>query len=187
MSASAPSRGRLSRQTWADAALAALARSGPRAVAVEPLARRLGVTKGSFYWHFKGRDELLAAAMERWEQLTTAAVITEAGEAPPRQRLRALFEQAFEVRRMGFLLVHLAANAADPIIGPALERVTTRRLTFLARIYEDCGLQGDEARHRALLAYSAYIGLFHVLTGASGLVADDRSTYIEHLVETLVP
>ena len=183
----AASSGRLSREAWADAALSVLARSGPAAVAVEPLARRLGVTKGSFYWHFKGRDELLAAALERWEELTAAAVMADRDDSPPRQRLRRLFEQAFEVRRRGFLLVHLAANADDPIIGPALERVTTRRLRFLSRVYEDCGLQGEVARHRALLAYSAYLGLFHVLSGASRLVAQDRTAYIEHLVDTLVP
>ena len=186
--AAAGSRTRLSREEWADAALAALARGGPSAVAVEPIARTLGVTKGSFYWHFKERDDLLVAALGRWEELGNAAVIA-AGSAPghPRERLRRLFEQAFEVRSMGFLLVHLAANAEHPVIGPALERVTHRRLELLTAIYRDCGLDADEASHRAMLAYSAYIGLFHVLSAVGTVAAGDRSAYVEHLVATLIP
>src|SRR5690606_7033358 len=62
------SRGaRLSAADWAQAALDVIAEQGVSAVAVEPLARRLGVTKGSFYWHFPSRDALLQAALERWE------------------------------------------------------------------------------------------------------------------------
>src|SRR5690606_34135016 len=60
--------GRLSAEDWAQAALELIAEQGVAAVAVEPLARRLGVTKGSFYWHFPSREALLVAALERWEQ-----------------------------------------------------------------------------------------------------------------------
>ena len=59
---------RLSPQDWIDAALAAIAAGGLAAVAVEPLAARLGTTKGSFYWHFASRDALLKAALANWEQ-----------------------------------------------------------------------------------------------------------------------
>src|SRR5512145_1401917 len=59
--------GRLSADDWAAAALDLIAEQGVAAVAVEPLARRLGVTKGSFYWHFPSREALLSAALERWE------------------------------------------------------------------------------------------------------------------------
>ena len=59
----APARNaRLSADDWAQAALDLIAEQGVSAVAVEPLARRLGVTKGSFYWHFPSRDALLQAA-----------------------------------------------------------------------------------------------------------------------------
>src|SRR5690349_9500352 len=64
----APARSaRLSAADWAQTALDVIAEQGVAAVAVEPLARRLGVTKGSFYWHFPSRDALLQAALERWE------------------------------------------------------------------------------------------------------------------------
>jgi AcrR family transcriptional regulator len=56
---------------WAEAALQLIAEAGLGALTVKALAARLGVTKGSFYWHFRGRSELLAAALNRWEQRAT--------------------------------------------------------------------------------------------------------------------
>src|SRR3954451_21711575 len=70
------SRKRLTARDWADAALAAIGERGLAGVAVEPLAARLGTTKGSFYWHFGGRDALLEAALARWERTDTEDVIT---------------------------------------------------------------------------------------------------------------
>src|SRR5690349_19807995 len=66
--------GRLSAEDWAQAALELIAEQGVAAVAVEPLARRLVVTKGSFYWHFPSREALLVAALERWEQVEQQTV-----------------------------------------------------------------------------------------------------------------
>ena len=59
-------KARLGRDDWIRAALDAIAAGGLAAVAVEPLARSLGVTKGSFYAHFSNRDELIEAALEAW-------------------------------------------------------------------------------------------------------------------------
>ena len=60
---------------WTVAAVGALADGGLAAVAVEPLAARLGATKGSFYWHFASRDAFVAALRERWERTETEDVI----------------------------------------------------------------------------------------------------------------
>ncbi|MEO6264178.1 MAG: helix-turn-helix domain-containing protein, partial [Luteimonas sp.] len=85
--------GRLSADDWAQAALDLIAEQGVAAVAVEPLARRLGVTKGSFYWHFPSRDALLQAALERWEKVEQETVFGQLEAVPdPRERLHALFQ-----------------------------------------------------------------------------------------------
>jgi AcrR family transcriptional regulator len=68
-------RTRLSAEDWEDAALNLIAEQGVGALAVEALARQLGVTKGSFYWHFRTREALLQAALERWEQFGGAAKV----------------------------------------------------------------------------------------------------------------
>src|SRR5438067_13057108 len=56
---------------WLKAARVALLHRGPDAVRVEPLARELGVTKGSFYWHFRDRSDLLEALLAEWEEETS--------------------------------------------------------------------------------------------------------------------
>ena len=56
----------LTREDWISGAWDMLGERGMDGVRVEPLARRLGVTKGSFYWHFKDRGELLEALLNRW-------------------------------------------------------------------------------------------------------------------------
>src|SRR5258708_478313 len=105
---------RLTRDDWITAALRAIADGGLAAVGVEPLAARLGATKGSFYWHFENRDALLEAAIRRWEQETTTDVVAEittAYDAPASQfrRLVAGVIERAEQDRVGPALL---ANSA---------------------------------------------------------------------------
>src|SRR5271170_16655 len=66
----------LTSSDWVDGALQLISEAGLRALTVEALAARLGATKGSFYWHFKGRSELLGSALGRWEHRATTETIT---------------------------------------------------------------------------------------------------------------
>src|SRR4029077_1701475 len=92
-----PHPGPLTPGDWARAALAAIARGGIAAVAVESVAADLGGTQRSFYWHFKNRHALTQAALEMWEQSRTESVIEELDHEPdPAERLRKLLEAAFE-------------------------------------------------------------------------------------------
>lgn len=181
----------LTPERWADAALGALALGGPAAVAVEPLARELGVTKGSFYHHFSSREQLLAAALGRWEELGTLQVLGRVAEGDPASRLEALFLAAMDHAtdpRWGRLLGHLAAHADDPLIGPALARVTARRLGWLQETWVAAGLPPEEAGRRALLAYSAYLGMIQLAVSAPERVpsGDALSAYVSRLVQMLV-
>ena len=105
-------RARLSSTDWEAGALDLLAEQGVSAVAVEPLARRLGVTKGSFYWHFPSREALLKAALERWEKLDEETVFEPLeGIADPAERLRELFVRTSKEMRSHVLyslsLIHI--------------------------------------------------------------------------------
>src|SRR5262249_12760744 len=124
---------RLTRDDWITAALAAIADGGLAAIGVEPLAARLGATKGSFYWHFENRDALLEAAIARWEKETTtdvAAEITTAHDAPASQ-FRRLVASVIERAAQDRVGPALLASAAHPPVAPALQPVTAAPLVLI--------------------------------------------------------
>jgi AcrR family transcriptional regulator len=163
---------RLSRQDWAAAALEALSAGGLAAVAVEPMAARLGATKGSFYWHFRNRDELIEAALQLWRQAGTAAVIArlEASADPPEQRLRELFVQVFSARARVAADLALLDDAQHPLVAPVLAEVTQQRLDYIATLFRQLGFTPARARRRAVFAYTAYLGQLHLLRSVPGVL-----------------
>ena len=183
------------------AARAAMAEGGIDAVAVEPLARRLGVTKGSFYWHFKDRRALLEATLEGWEEESTEARISASRRiSDPRERLIRLGEEVFgeaplDEDEFGKVLlehgVELAISDAadDAIVCPFLRRVTEHRIGYLEECFRELGLPTEEAWHRALLVYAAHAGTFRLLRDAPDLMprGKDYEAYRRHLLSTLLP
>jgi AcrR family transcriptional regulator len=156
----------LSKEDWVHAALFAIADGGTASVAVEPLAARLGATKGSFYWHFPNREQLIAEALELWEREGTDDVIAElAPVSDPVERLRRLLEIVIGYEdddAAGQADVGLLAAANDPVVGPVLSRVADKRLDFLERIFREIGFAAGESRQRARIAYSAFLGWFEL-------------------------
>ncbi|MEE4305121.1 MAG: TetR/AcrR family transcriptional regulator [Wenzhouxiangella sp.] len=174
---------------WEQEALALIAEKGIAALRVEPLARRLGITKGSFYWHFPGRDELLSKALARWEQQDRQhlRLSLSAGSAPA-ERLADFVWRTSRQTLTHRIYVALCASPDHPCIGPVLRRVTERRIKYLAGALEELGLPTTEARHRANLMYSSYVGYLQLQ--AQGLVPDkdepDFDAYVQHVIETLI-
>jgi AcrR family transcriptional regulator len=156
----------LSKEDWIAAALFAIADGGTSKVAVEPLAAKLGATKGSFYWHFRSRDQLIAEALESWELEGTDEVIAAVAPiADPAERLRRLLSIAIgydEDDAEGQVDVGLLAAANDPVVGPVLERVADKRLDFLEKCFREAGFGAAQSRHRARVAYSAFLGWFEL-------------------------
>src|SRR5436190_11913002 len=133
--------GRLSAEDWAQAALDLIAEQGVGAVAVEPLARRLGVTKGSFYWHFPSRDALLQAALERWELFEQEQVFGSLEDVPdPRVRLRQLFQMVAHEVQPHIIYSELLKALDHPMVRPVIDRVSQRRLDYLVASFRQAGL-----------------------------------------------
>ncbi|MFI7125639.1 TetR/AcrR family transcriptional regulator [Nonomuraea sp. NPDC050153] len=155
--------GRLNADDWARAALEALAEGGLAAVAVEPVAVRLGVSKGSFYWHFPNRQALVEAALERWEAGTDEVIARLEPVPDPVERMRTLLEWAFGDGQDAAISFRLISEADDPVmgpvVGPVVRRVSERRLAFMRAVLEEVGQPPDEAARRALTAYGGYLGL----------------------------
>lgn len=182
----------LDRQSWITAALRALLRDGPSAVAVEPLARSLAATKGSFYWHFHSRDELLEATLDEWIRLTTDDVIAAMDEldVPPAERARRLFAMVIEAseRHPGQLV--LLASADHPSVAAALDRATRRRIDYVAHLLRSAGLAAPIARRRAILAYAAYLGwaqLAHTTPGVLPRRGAARRALRDEMSQLLAP
>lgn len=167
------SRAQVSRNDWTYAALEALAEGGVSAVRVDVLARRLGMTRGSFYWHFKDREALVVAALEEWELVCTTQTIEQlAGIADPAERLRVLLTHALDIEALSRIEPAIVAHAGDPAVAPVLRRVTDRRVAFLAQVYAELGLPAAEARRQALVAYAAYTGWLQLRNSAPDVVPE---------------
>src|SRR5215475_9213904 len=82
----------LDEEAWIEGGLELLASDSVDGVGIEALARKLGVTKGSFYWHFKDRAALLQAMLRSWQRKATLAIIErlEQSDKPPAERLRKI-------------------------------------------------------------------------------------------------
>src|SRR5687767_12232125 len=125
--------GPLTRDDWAKAALAVIARGGIDAVAVEPIATALGATKGSFYWHFKNRDALISAALELWEKVRTDSVIEHLDKEPdPARRLRMLLDKAYERGPSDRVEIALLSNPSNSTSVRTMRRVVERRVAYMA-------------------------------------------------------
>jgi AcrR family transcriptional regulator len=168
-----PGQPPLSPDDWARAALAAIARGGVGAVAVETVAARLGATKGSFYWHFKNRDALIQAALDRWERLGTEAVIDELEQEPdPAKRLRKLLAAAFELGPGNRAEIALLANPDHPAALRAVRRVAERRISYIARQLQALGRDPADALDRAALIYYMYVGYLQMTHVAPQVISD---------------
>ncbi len=181
---------RLSAEDWALAALDVIAETGLASVAVEPLAKRLGVTKGSFYWHFPSRDALLVAALERWEVMEQEAVFGKLeAVSDPRARLRDLFLLVAHEYKTHIIYSELLKALDHPAVQPVLSRVSERRLDYLTASFRQAGLPRLEAQQRARLTYSAYVGFLQLSLQLAQprLHHDEFEAYVSHVMTTLIP
>lgn len=164
----------------------ALAAGGIEAVRVEVLARELGMTKGSFYWHFADRRALLDALVAHWEEASTTDIIAEVdGKGGlPADRLRRLLTLCFRggavdrvesaIRRWGSI---------DEAVHPILARIDDARLAYVANLLIEHGLPGPVARDRSRILYLALIGEF-TWTSHGGSPSSRRT--LEELTELLL-
>lgn len=183
------SRSRLSATDWELAALEAIAEQGVSGAAVEPLARRLGVTKGSFYWHFPTREALLKAALERWEGADEGDFLGGEPIADPRERLRALFRLTGRDLPSHAVYSALLRALDHPIVQPVMSRVSQKRIDFLTATYTQLGLDPVVASFRARLTYAAYAGFLQLSLqlGLPRLSHAEFDEYVEHAMSTLIP
>jgi len=129
-------------------------------VKVEPLALRLGVTKGSFYWHFQNRRDLLDALPQFWAEQQTAPVLAHGASAAggPVVKLHAVAEYLGREDPDRYDNAMRAWAQFDEGVAAAVREIDQRRLNFSAELFEAAGLPPEEAATRARLFYFFDVG-----------------------------
>jgi len=163
----------VSRQDWVRLGLRVLAESGIEAVRVEPLAARLGVTKGSFYWHFADRPALHAAMLAEWRQSATrdlTARVEETASSPAGQ-LHNLLAQTTSSRTGARLEAAIRSWAsADDRAARFVAAVDKERIAFGASLLRRMGVGRRTADVRSRIVYLALIGSYFLADRSRGLL-----------------
>ena len=173
------------RDSWLAAALELLRERGVDHVKVEPLAQRLGVTKGSFYWHFKNRGDLLRSLPEFWARRQTDPVLAQVEAAPggPIDRMRAILEFIAREDPDQYDNPLRAWAQFDPEVAAAVAAIDERRMATAQALFEEAGLSEADAAFRARLWYFYDVGE-HVTRDTPDSV-DERLARAAHRLKLL--
>ena len=148
----------LSAKDWLDQGLKTLAERGFTALKAEPLAKALGVSRGSFYWHFADIGAFHAAILKQWREVAAEQIIANLEAASDnRDRLPLLLRQAFGGRLALENAVRTWATV-DPAARSAVQAIDRRRLSYVEGMLRAAGLSPGVARARAQIFYWAFVG-----------------------------
>lgn len=160
---STSTRANLTPETWIEAATEVLVDQGMDKIRIDDLARQLGVTRGSFYWHFRDRGELLQRVLESWRQRATEELTRRLEEAnpDPRLQLRDVLSLPFRGNAASRAArIELAIRAwarTDATARVAVDEADANRLSYIAQLFSQLGFGVGEARMRAQLLYSVLV------------------------------
>ncbi len=155
-----PKTPRLTRESWIKAAFDTLYKEGIDHIRIERLAKLLKVTKGSFYWHFKDRSELLEALIEYWNDEMTKTVLENARmfHGDPVQRIFSTLRDIISNEKTKYDPVVRAWANHDPVAKRHVEKVDKLRLSFLIGLFSDAGFDSEDAEIRARMLYYYVLG-----------------------------
>ena len=136
-----------------------MANQGFEALKIEVLARQLKVSKGSFYWHFKNRQELLEAILQRWEKETIWLIEESQTQTTPKERLLKLFALVAQICQQPDPESAIFTWASqDANIQKRVRIVETKRVNYLTELLQEYSFSAAEARQKAEVAYFALMG-----------------------------
>ncbi len=148
----------LSAQDWLHQGLKVLAKSGFTALKAEPLAKAMGVSRGSFYWHFADIGVYHAAILKHWRDVAAEQVIANLEMvSKDRDALALLLRQAFSSTPALENAVRTWATV-DPAARAAVQAIDQRRLGYIETLLRQSGLSADLARARAQILYWTFLG-----------------------------
>lgn len=183
----------LTRENWIDAATEVLVDQGIDHVRVDVLARQLKVTRGSFYWHFRDREDLLGSVLRAWHESTTQQLTLRLGQAHAdvREQLRGVLSLPFRgraaVRAARIELAIRAWARRDVLARHAVDEADASRMAYIAQLFSALGYPVVEARARAFMLYSYNIGESLMAGQGNAAQRADRCLAIERLLTVDAP
>jgi AcrR family transcriptional regulator len=167
---------RLDRETWLAVALDFLAQTGGR-LRIAELVEHLGVSKGSFYWHFRDREDFVRSVLDYWaRQFTNIVAETIDGiEDGPEQRLLAVMEMVVFQRLARYDVAMRALAAEEPLAAQSVQRVDQFRLDYARSLFLDMGFTNEEATMRA----QTFIG-FHSVEPS--IISDESQEEMQDII-----
>jgi AcrR family transcriptional regulator len=149
---------RLSREEWLLLSLEEVAKKGGAKLRIDKLVQSLGVTKGSFYWHFKDREDFVQSLVAFWAEHTTTAVIEIMSQVQgdAQERLLKLMEVIFTQGLDKYELPMRAWAAEEPYVAAVVQEMEARRLAFIRALFAEMGFKGKdlEMRTRLFVCYA---------------------------------
>lgn len=180
-------RSSLTPETWIEAATGVLVDQGIDHVRVDLLAQHLGVTRGSFYWHFKDREDLLRRVLQAWRETATENLTQrlESAHADPLAQLRDVLSLPFRGRAAARAArIELAIRAwarRDQMARFAVDEADASRIGYIAQLFSALGYPVLEARSRAFLLYSYVVSESLMPTLSTQTQKDERRRFAERL------
>jgi AcrR family transcriptional regulator len=163
----APTEGgnaKVTKSQWLDLALETLVAQGVDGVRILPLARRLGVSRSSFYWYFASRKDLLDHLLDHWRATNTQAIVDRANRPAP-SIIRAvlnLFECWADERlfnpQLDFTIRSWARQSKS--VRKSVDGADEARLAAIRDMYLRHGYGGEDAFIRARVLYYMQIGYY---------------------------
>ena len=168
------SNDRLNREEWLTLALEVVATKGHAKLRVHELVTHLGVTRGSFYWHFKNRDDFVRSLVDYYHRWSTDQVLLQVervgGDAS--QRLKTVMRFVAEEDLGRYEEAMSSWGVQEPIVAESFEVAIRRRIEFIRTLFVQLGFEGQELETRTL-AFVGYMRMVHS--------ADDPRIRLEHL------
>jgi AcrR family transcriptional regulator len=160
---------RLSREEWLARALDVIAREPHGKLRIHELVKSIGVTRGSFYWHFKDREDFVKSLAEYYDRWSTDQVIgvAEGAGGDPKNRIRALMEFVFRNRIGRYEKAVRAWAFQEPAVAKAIRRTDRNRVTFARTLFREMGFTGDELETRAR-TFLGFLNLDHTIFAPEG-------------------
>jgi len=181
-------RAPLTPEAWIDAATEVLVDQGIDHVRVDVLAGQLGVTRGSFYWHFRDREDLLRRVLRAWSERTTELLTRrlEGARSDPREQLRDLISLPFRGRAAARAArIELAIRAwarRDEMARQAVDEADASRIAYHAQVFGALGFGAEEAALRGFLLYSYEVAESVLNRQGTAAQKRTRSVFVERLM-----